>query len=143
MSVGQARSKSESRAHAKTYWQKAERFAHAAAINAQSQDWDPAVANAVNAIINVVDAFCIHYRGLRSASGSHPDALQLLDSCLELEPSPRSILRKHLGALLGQKTFAQYDGRLLEESDAEAALNHMERALKAARPIAQAQRWTA
>lgn len=138
-----ARTKPEPPANAKVYWQKANRFAHAAEANAKEENWDPAVANAINAVINAVDALCVHYRGLRSASGSHRDALQILDSCIELDSKDREVLRRHLSALLGQKTFAQYDGRLMDAQDAEAALSHMDRALAAAIPIARARGWLA
>lgn len=141
--VPSTRTKPEAPANARVYWKKSSRFAHAAEANAREEDWDLAVANAINAVINAVDALCVHYRGLRSASGSHQDALQILDSCTELDATIRETLRKHLSALLGQKTFAQYDGRLLANLDAEVAIGHMERALAAATRIAQAHGWVA
>lgn len=133
--------KAEPRANARLYWDKAMRFAHAAQTNTREGDWDPAVANAVNAIINIVDALCVSYRGLRSASGSHQDALNLLDACTEMDGPVRNSLRKHLGAVLSQKTFAQYDSRLMEEPDAAAAISHMERAITAAKPVARGHGW--
>lgn len=138
-----ARTKPEPRERAPIYWKKAVRFAHAATTNASERDWDPAVANAINAVINVVDAFCVHYQGLRGASSSHADALQLLDGCRDLDSEVRSLLKKHLGALLGRKGLAQYEGRLLAQADADEALRHLERALNAARPKAEALGWAA
>lgn len=85
----------------------------------------------------------MHYQGLRSASGSHHDALRILDGCRELDAATREGLRKHLLALLSQKTFAQYDGRLLDEPEADSALAHMERALGLAQGIAAVNGWLA
>lgn len=137
------RTKAEPRSNAKVYWLKAMRFAHAARTNAGEGDWDPAVANAIQAVINCVDAVFVHYRGVRSSSGSHRDALNVLDGCAELGSAARNGLRKHLGALLSQKTFAQYEGRLLDREEAEAALAHLERAIASVKRVAQANRWVA
>lgn len=137
------RTRPEPRSNAGSYWKKSMRFAAAARTNAADGNWDPAVANAINAVINSVDALCVHYQGVRSASGSHQEALQLLDACQELAPSVREGLRRHLVALLSQKTFAQYDSRLMEEGDAEAALRHMDRALSMVTGTAERSRWGA
>lgn len=128
------KTRAEPRHKATIFWQKARRFADAAAANAAQAYWDPAVANAVNAAINLCDALCIHYAGLRSASQSHRDAMQVLDAT-EMSPSVRTTLRRHLESLLNLKGVAQYEGRLLDERDAAKALKHMDRAFDAASAV--------
>lgn len=128
------KTRAEPRHKASVFAQKAARFAHAAATNAREEDWDPAVANAVNAVINLADALSVHYMGVRSASDSRFDALNLLASS-DLPTEIKTPLRRHLEALLSVKGIAQYEGRLLGRVDAEKALSHMERAFQAAKSV--------
>lgn len=124
------------------YWKKALRFAQAAHANHEGALWDPAIANATNALVNVVDALCIHYLGFRSASESHGDALNHFARVAEIDPDVRRRIAQHLERLLAVKNIAQYEGsRPLEEPDSNAALSHMERALEMSRPIARRLRW--
>lgn len=136
------RVKSEDRSRAIVYFTKCERFADAARQNAHAQNWDPAAANAVNAIINLVDALCVHYQGQRNAGGSHHDALGLLRGLAELDAKTRAALDKHLGALLSVKSLAQYEGRLMGRMDTDDAISHMERALRAVRELPPIRAWT-
>lgn len=135
--------KTEDRAKAGVYFRKAQRFSVAATANASERHWDPAVANAINSVINLVDALCVHYRGHRNSGDTHHDALPLLRSVDEIEPGARSQLERHLGALLSTKTLAQYEGRLLTAADADSALSHMERAFRAARELPPVKAWEA
>ncbi len=135
------KTRSEPRHRATIYWQKSLRFAHAALTNSTQGDWDPAVANAVNAVINLTDALCVHYMGTRSASESHFDVLNLLASAPDMAPDLRTALARHLESLLNVKGIAQYEGRLLGKVDAERALKHMDRAFQAAQAVATSNSW--
>lgn len=140
-STGGSRFRPEPRSRAKMYWQKSQRFARAARSNAESGEWDPAVANAVNAVINLVDAVCVHYLGARAAGEAHNEAIAVLSQASEADADLRLSLGKHLSALLGVKSLAQYEGRLLEKHDAKRALAHMERSLRAAEELAERHGW--
>lgn len=133
--------KTEPAARAGTYWQKAVRFADAARSCAEQQNWDPATANAINAIINLVDAACVHYMGQRSASGHHEDAVALLGQAADMDAEPRRRLGSHLQSALTKKNLAQYEGRLCTHGDARDALRHMERAFEAMRAVSEANGW--
>lgn len=135
------KTRAEPRHNALTFWKKGQRFAHSATANAAAGDWDPAVANAVNAVINISDAICVHYMGVRSAGDSHHDAVNLLGAATDMSPEVRAALTRQLEALLNMKTIAQYEGRLLAEKDAEKALKAMTRAFEAVRPLAMNQGW--
>lgn len=141
MTPDRGRAKPEDRARASVYWAKAQRFAQAARANAADRNWDPATANAVNAIIHAVDAACVHYLGERNNSGHHEDALGVLSRANDLAQGPRAALEKQLLAALGKKSLAQVEGRLCSESDARDALRSMDRALKALAPVAEANGW--
>lgn len=125
------------------YWKKALRFARAAHANHEAELWDPAIANATNALVNLVDALCVHYLGFRSASESHGDALNHFALVAEIDPDVRRRIAQHLERLLAVKNIAQYEGsRPLEGPDSKDALSHMERALELAQPIARRLRWS-
>lgn len=126
---------------AKVYWQKAQRYARAAHANLEAGEYDPAMSNAVNSIINVVDALCVQYAGERSASENHNDAVGLLDSLKGLDPKTRDALGKRLKTLLSVKSLAQYEGELVSESDAEEAVQSMDRALAAVANEAKVHKW--
>lgn len=126
---------------ARIYWEKAQRYARAARASLEEGENDPAMSCAVNAVINVVDALCVHYAGERSASENHGDAIRLLGSLKGLDAKTRDAVGKRLSALLSVKSLAQYDGELVSSKDAEEALKDMERALVAVEALAKAHRW--
>ena len=136
------KTRSEPRGKALTYWKKARRFAESARMNAEAHNWDPCVASAVNAVVNLADALCVHYTGQRSASESHQDALTLLRGVSGIDPTLKQAMEKHLGALLSMKALAQYEGRLVEAGDGRAALQHMDRAFGAASKAPPANEWS-
>lgn len=135
------RRRTETRSKAPVYWRKAHRFARAAHQNAEAQEWDPALSNAIHALINAADAFCVHYRGERSAGDAHEDALDLLAGLDELDAAARQGLGRHLGALLSRKNLAQYEGRLVEGREVQDALKHLDRGLDPVRGIAKRIGW--
>ncbi len=140
MAGGQPKTRTEARHKAVTYWHKAMRFARASRANASTGDWDPAVANAVNAIINVTDALTVHYMGVRSAGESHFDSLNLLAST-DLDPQTRQAFARHLESLLNVKTISQYEGRLLEDSDWRRADKHLQRAFDSIESVSKSNGW--
>lgn len=135
------RRKAEPPANARLYWNKATRFARSAQRNAEAEDWDPAVSSAIHALINVVDAVCVHYQGERNASDNHDEALAILGNVTELDPRIRESLRRHLGAVLAKKGAAEYESRLLERGEAEACLAHLRRAIQSVLPLARRLGW--
>ena len=112
------------------YWQKSSKYQKAARENLGNGHDDPAAANAVNAVINAVDAVCVHYLGLRAAGGAHHEALAIL-ATTGLPQDTRAALERHLSRLLGMKNLAQYEGRLVTVAEARAAVGHMDRAVGA------------
>lgn len=138
-----ARLKSEDRARASVYYVKAQRFAASARESLNASRPDPAAANAINAVINLVDSLCVHYRGQRNGGESHHAALDLLRAVTEIEPQSRAQIEKHLTFLLSQKNLAQYEGRLVTTGEADDAVAHMERAFRAAEALAPVKIWSA
>lgn len=126
---------------ARTHWQKAQRYARAARANLESGEYDPAVSNAITAIINTVDAVCVLHSGIRSAGESHHESVRLLLSLKDVDPRVRDTLGTRLGALLSVKSLAQYEGELVSRGDAEAAIQNMDRALAAMTGVAKKHGW--
>lgn len=133
----------EARGKAALYWAKGRRFARAAHMSHEERQWDPAVSMSVNAVINLVDAVCVHFSGARSASDAHDDALDVLEEAGDLDERVREALVRHLSFLLRIKYGAQYDGRLMTAHEADAALTHMDRAYAATEALAKGNEWVA
>ncbi|MHB8604897.1 MAG: HEPN domain-containing protein [Thermoplasmatota archaeon] len=139
--TSRTKTRDESHSKAKTYWEKAQRFARAAREARDSANYDPALSSAINAVVNVVDAICVHYLGKRSASTNHEDALQVLQSIEPLDSSIKEQLRKRLGSLLSKKALAQYEAALVTRKEAEDGITDMDRAFTSVASFAKAQGW--
>ena len=113
---------------ARTFWEKASRFRHAADAQFETGLWDPAVSNAVTACINLSDAITTHFRGEHSRSGDHTDALDNLSDAAPAAGDWVLDVAGHLGSLLQMKGAAQYEAVLLTKAEAERAVLHMDRA---------------
>ena len=72
------------------------------------------------------DALTVFYLGQRSASQDHGDVLRLVDS-IQFERGELNRNKRHLSDLLATKNAAEYEDRLLSESDATSALEHCRR----------------
>lgn len=89
----------------------------------------------------MTDAVCVHYLGVRSASESHHEALTLLATVTEMDVKARDGIARHLENLLGMKSLSQYEARLLTRTEAERAVEQMERASAAIKGLAERLGW--
>ncbi len=105
---------------------KSEQFLRSSESAAERGDWDAAMSHAVHAGISMVDALTVFYLGQRSASQAHGDALRLLDS-VRLERGELDRNKRHLSKLLALKNTAEYEDRMLSESNAIHALEDCRR----------------
>ncbi len=128
--------------NARNHWEKAQRFRAQAEQNADQAGWDGAVSNAILSGIHIVDAVCLHYLRRRNASENHRDALRLLAQAKDLAADARDGLNRHVGALLSMKGFVQYSDSVATPNDAREALQHLDRAFRVARPVAQTAGWS-
>lgn len=80
----------------------------------------------VHSAIAYADALCIRARGVKSASGDHTDAAELLQGTVPIRsPSDRAAIR-NLRAMLQQKDDVSYSARLVRRADAERLLERLE-----------------
>lgn len=110
----------------RNFVRKSDEFHRSAEDAFQRGDWDAAVANAIHAGISMADALTVSYLSQRSASQDHASVVDLLSS-IGMERQELDRNRKHISALLEVKNVAEYEERLLNESDAKTALEHCRR----------------
>lgn len=126
---------------ARLHWDKARRFRDQATQNASGAGWDGAVSNAILAGVHLIDAFCLQHLGRRSDGGNHAEALNLLSQANTVDPEIRRRVAAHVEGLLSQKNRVQYSDSAATADDARDALRHLQRAFRAARPVAEAAGW--
>ena len=91
--------------------------------------WNATVVNAVHCGINACDALTVFMSGVRHAGERHEDAIGLLQS-LSLPKGILSNKGRQLSRLLGIKNAAEYEERLMTESEAREAVRDAERFLQ-------------
>ncbi|MGK9149107.1 hypothetical protein KXS11_15855 [Plantibacter flavus] len=82
--------------------------------------WKVAGSNAVNAGIAASDVICGVVLGECSRSGNHSDAVALLLEATQPDTAPR----KHLNALLAEKSSYQYGSAGVRQLAARALVEH-------------------
>ena len=101
----------------------ARKFLEAAEMYVEDDDvssWKVAGSNAVNAGIAASDVICGVVLGEHSRSGNHGDALVLLGEATQPDAAPR----KHLNALLADKSSYQYGTAGVRKAAAKALVEH-------------------
>lgn len=105
---------------------KSDEFLRSAESAMERGDWDSTVSNAAHACISTTDALTVFYLGQRSASQDHQEGLRLLAS-IDVGRGELDRNKRHVSALLEVKNRAEYEERLIVESDARSALEHCRR----------------
>ena len=103
-------------ADARKFLEVAEMFVEDDAVSA----WKVAGSNAVNAGIAASDVICGVLLGECSRSGNHTDAVALLQEATQPDTAPR----KHLNALLADKSSYQYGTAGVRQDAARALVEH-------------------
>lgn len=112
------------------YLVKARRFQATAEAAHAGENWDGAISASVHAVINGLDAVCVHHLGKRAAEDDHEAVLDLLDGIEAIPAEHRAALERHARGLLGMKHVAEYDDRLCDERESVRALDAMKRAME-------------
>ena len=123
------------KAEAEVYLEKAEQFFRSMKDAQENEDWDAVGLNAIHCVISSNDALLGFRHGIRSASGSHADAVELLgqyersaDSRKNTVRFDRMLKKKHLVEYEGRKLLATEAARLV--IDAERFLNWVKKSMK-------------
>lgn len=113
----------------RNYLRKAEECYEAAMECLRFGRWNATVINAVHCGISSCDALTVFILGARHAGDRHEDAISLFQTV----GLPRDVLAaksKQLSRLLSIKNAAEYEERLMDESDAREAIRDAERFFK-------------
>ncbi|TFC29170.1 hypothetical protein E3O55_09860 [Cryobacterium sp. MDB1-18-2] len=113
-------------ADARKFLEAAEMYVEENAVSS----WKVGGSNAVNAGIAASDVICGVVLGHCSRSANHSDAMALLEEATQPDAAPR----KHLGALLADKSSYQYGTDSVRRDAAQALVEH------AAKLIGEAER---
>lgn len=114
------------------YLKRADECLEAAKTSVGVSHWTASIINSIHAGIAAVDALCVYYLGKRHAGQRHEDAIKLFSS-IDLEPKELRAHAQRISRLLGTKTPAEYEERLVRKPEAEKALKDVERLLAFAR----------
>ena len=106
------------KAEAEVYLEKAEQFFRTMKEAQENEDWDAVGMNAIHCVISSNDALLGFRHGIRSASGSHADAVELLGQYDRSADSRNNAVR--LDRMLKKKHLVEYDGRSLSASELAA-----------------------
>jgi hypothetical protein len=88
--------------------------------------WNACVVNAIHCAISAADALTVFYLGFRNAGDRHTDVVSLLRST-GIDVKELSPKLNQLTSLLSIKNLAEYEERLMDESDAADAKKACER----------------
>lgn len=108
-----------------TYLTKAQDFFEAMQQAFSSNNWNAAGLAAVHCAISSNDALLIYFRGIRSTSESHFEALELLQGCQEIKEAKDLV--SHLRKVIAKKNLIEYEARLFYQTEAEEIVKHTER----------------
>lgn len=111
----------------KNYVTKADEFFNAMNESFLKREFNAAVLNAIHCAMSSADALTVFYKGVRHADERHEDVVVLLNT-LNL-PDMQSKNRQLLG-LLRIKNSAEYEEKLMTETNASDSIKNAERFFK-------------
>lgn len=107
------------------YLKKAQDFFDAMHQAYLSNNWNAAGLAAVHCAISSNDALLVYFRGARSISDNHLDAIELLQGCREIDGIESMLSR--LRRVIGKKNLIEYEARPFSQTEAEEIIKHTER----------------
>lgn len=110
----------------KNYLKRAEECLGAARRSFELKEWNATAISAIHSAIAAADALCVYFLGQRHAGESHGDAVMLFNTIDLAEEEVKSNARR-INRILGIKKMAEYEERLIYQSEAENAVKDAER----------------
>ena len=107
------------------YLQKAQECFHAATTSLANKEWNAAAINAIHCCISASDAMCVFFLGKRHSGESHNDAAGLLKTIKNTDEFNTNVNR--IIRILRMKNMAEYEERLVYQSEAEKIYKDCER----------------
>ncbi len=110
----------------KIYLGKARDFLEGARMLAEKEQWNSSAVLCVHAVISACDAVCARFLQLRHGGADHLQAVELLNN-LPLERSEIESKIKQARRVISLKNAAEYEDKLIKQTDAEEMLKDAER----------------
>ena len=107
------------------YLKKAQDFFDAMHQAYVSNNWNAAGLAAVHCAISSNDALLVYFRGARSTSDHHLDAVEFLSECREINGVESLV--SHLRKIIGKKNLIEYEARQFLQAEAGEIIKHTER----------------
>ncbi len=110
----------------KIYLSKARDFLEGARMLVEKEKWNSSAVLSVHAVISACDAVCARFLQLRHGGVDHLQAVELLNN-LPLERSEIESKMKQARRVISLKNAAEYEDKLIKQSDAHEMLRDAER----------------
>lgn len=115
------------------YLVRAEECLSAAKNSLTLNQWNASAISAIHSGIASLDALCVYYLGQRHAGQNHEDALVLFRSIKQLSQEDIDTIANRVIKILKRKNMAEYEERLVRQSEAQSILKDAERLFEAAK----------
>ncbi len=113
------------------YLVRAEECLNAARNSLSLNEWNASAINAIHSGIASLDALCVYYLGQRHAGQNHEDAIILFRSIKQLNREDIDSIANRVIKILKMKNMAEYEERLVHQTEAQNILKDAERLLEA------------
>lgn len=123
---GRGRRRQVDRSRWRQFLTVAEHFAQAAEVAKTFEYWNGAGVLMVHAAIALTDAITVKVGGVKSASGDHGVAADLLEEVVAVDAEGRKAIG-HLRALLEEKNLVSYSGQVYGQEDIRRMGRHLAR----------------
>ena len=107
------------------YLQRADECLTSARAACERKEWNASAINSIHAVISLADAMCVYFLGKRSASEDHNDSVKLFRSVKADDDTVMNANR--ISRVLRMKNMAEYEERLVTQSEADKILQDAER----------------
>lgn len=91
----------------------------------------PSAISTIHSGIASLDALCVYYLGQRHAGQNHEDAIILFRSIRQLDREDTDSMVNRVTKILKMKNMAEYEERLVHQTEAQSILKDAERLLEA------------
>ena len=110
------------------YIKRATECLNAANRSLKTKEWNAATISAIHSAIAASDALCVYYLGIRHAGEKHEDVIRLFKT-IKLKKEEIENNSKRIKRILSIKNMAEYEERLVYQSEANNAVKDAERLL--------------
>lgn len=95
--------------------------------------WNASAISAIHSGIASLDALCVYYLGQRHAGQNHDDAIVLFKNIKQLDREDVDSIVNKVIKILKMKNMAEYEERLVHQTEAQNILKDAERLFEAAK----------